>query len=190
MASANFIDLPYLKANTAITGNVDATELLPFIQEAQSVWIQDLIGTRLYEKLQNDIAAVDASPSVALPATSLTLLNKIAPALSYYTLYTALPFIFLKLKNKGVMKNANPETGAQSASMQEVNFLRESVLGSAKFHGERVVTFLCNKSEDYPEYRTQGDDADIYPRGTAYDNFGIYTGPSKAEFKELKKYIG
>ena len=187
---AQFITVDYLKSNTAITGNVDATELVPFLGEAQDVFLQDLLGTRLYEKLQDDIIATNASPVVPLPELSEALLNKIAPSLAHYTLYVALPFIFLKLKNKGVLKNASVDTGAQSASLQEVNFLRSNVLTSAKFHGERVVTYLCNHSEDYPEYRTQGTDADIYPRGTAYDNFGIYTGPSKTELQELKKYLG
>ena len=190
---AQFISLEYLKSNTAISGNVDPSELLPFITEAQNIYIQELLGTRLYNQLVEAVYNLNyASPVQALTNEQINLLNVIQPCLAYYTMYVSIPFTMIKWKNKGLQKGNNPETGSVSAELRETQYLRENILTSAKFYADRVATFLCNNSADYPFYTSQGTKADIYPKST--NSFGFYLGSSgelsDAEKSYLRKFIG
>ena len=46
--SALFIDDQYLKDYTPLGKSVDINEIYPFVEEAQNVYIQDVLGTPLY----------------------------------------------------------------------------------------------------------------------------------------------
>jgi hypothetical protein len=190
---AQFINLTYLKKNTAISGNVDPAELLPHIQEAQDMHIQEILGSKLYKELVSAVyESIYGSPIVALTDKQKSLLDLLQPTLAYYTMYVALPFNMVKWKNKGLQKNSNPETGSSSAELREMQYLRENVMNSAKFYSDRVIKFLCNHSADYPSYNSQGTDPDIYPK--TVNSFGFFLGSKGGlsdEYKRfLKKYIG
>ncbi len=187
--TAEFISIDFLKAQTVISGNVDAEELKPWIIQAQDVYIQDILGSNLYNTLSAEIIAESVS------TVNETLLNKIAPALAYYTFYLALPFLMIKVKNKGLLKNNDPITGSISAELREMQFLRDEVMTMAQFHGERIVTFLCNYSSDYPTYLNAGSKPDVIAKGTAYDHYGFSTfdsglSSSEAERRIINKYFG
>lgn len=190
---AQFISLEYLKSNTAISGNVDPAELLPFITEAQNIYIQELLGTRLYNQLVLAVYNLNyASPVEPLSQPQIDLLNIIQPCLAYYTMYVSIPFTMIKWKNKGLQKGANPETGSVSAELIETKYLRENILTTAKFYADRIVAFLCNHNEDYPYYNNQGSNADIYPK--TVNSFGFYLGTSDElsdkDKDYLRKFIG
>ncbi len=187
MANAEFISIEYLKKETVISGNVDVEELKPHVIVAQEMYIQDLLGSNLYNTLVAEIIADTVT------AENIILLNKIAPALSYYTFYIAMPFLMIKVKNKGLLKSSDPNTGSNSIELREMTFLQEKVLNYAEFHGERLVRFLCNNSADYPTYLNSGTDPDMVARGTAYTDFGFYidnTISTEEERKILRKYLG
>jgi len=190
---AQFIDINYLRKQTAIAGNVDATELLPFIAEAQSMYIQELIGTKLYEELIEAVYnSTLGSPVIPLTTDQINLLNKIQPSLAYYTMYVGMPFTMVKWKNKGLQKNSSNDTGGTFPELREMQYLRENVLNTAKFYADRITKFLCNYSELYPSYTNQGQNADIYPKSAG--SMGFYTGNSNglsdAEKQYLKSFIG
>jgi len=48
-----FISETKLKENTAITENTDSSELRFCIQQAQQIFLQESLGTNLYQKLQD-----------------------------------------------------------------------------------------------------------------------------------------
>jgi hypothetical protein len=51
MANAFFISETYLKDNTPLSRNIDMVELYPFAKTAEEVYIQEAIGTNLYDDL-------------------------------------------------------------------------------------------------------------------------------------------
>ena len=59
MATVLFISQDRLKTSTALNYNIDTEYLLPFVKIAQDKHLQAILGTKLYEKLENDIAGVD-----------------------------------------------------------------------------------------------------------------------------------
>ena len=55
MATALFIKRDDLVRNTFLSGNVDTDKFIQFIKIAQEIHVQQYLGTRLYEKISNDI---------------------------------------------------------------------------------------------------------------------------------------
>ena len=165
MALAEFIDIDYLKKQTAITANVDAITLEPFIYVAQQKYIKDLIGSALYNELQTQIVSGTTTQA------NIDLLEQIAPALAWYTYLAAYPYIGIKTKNKGNM--ISNDSYATSIDLEGTKFMMDNIESTARFLGERVVKFLVNYSKNYPSYTNQGENPDIYPKSSAYRR-GIY----------------
>ena len=57
MPTALWIKREDLVRQTALGGNVDSDKFLQFIKVAQEIHIQNFTGTRLYDKISNDILA-------------------------------------------------------------------------------------------------------------------------------------
>ena len=161
-----FVNEDKLKSSTAINYNVDTAFLLPFLKIAQDKHLQIILGTKLYDKLQNDIAGVDGA---TLTGNYKTLVDDyIQDAIIHYALVEALPFISFQIKN-GSITQKNSENGT-AATRQDVDYLVQKERDSAEFYGQRIVEYLCNDSSSFPEY-SQNTGADLNPISNAY-----YTG--------------
>jgi hypothetical protein len=57
MATALWIKREDLVRNTAIGGNVDTDKFIQFIKIAQEIHLQNYTGTKLYDKISDDIIA-------------------------------------------------------------------------------------------------------------------------------------
>ena len=161
-----FVNEDKLKSSTAINYNVDTAFLLPFLKIAQDKHLQIILGTKLYDKLQNDIAGV---ADATLTGVYKTLVDDyIQDAIIHYALVEALPFISFQIKN-GSITQKNSENGT-AATRQDVDYLVQKERDSAEFYGQRIVEYLCNDSSSFPEY-SQNTGADLNPISNAY-----YTG--------------
>jgi predicted glycosyl hydrolase (DUF1957 family) len=158
-----FVNEDKLKSSTAINYNVDTAFLLPFLKIAQDKHLQIILGTKLYDKLQNDISA----GSLTNPYKTLVD-DYIQDAIIHYALVEALPFISFQIKN-GSITQKNSENGT-AATRQDVDYLVQKERDSAEFYGQRIVEYLCNDSGSFPEY-SQNTGADLNPISNAY-----YTG--------------
>ena len=158
-----FVNEDKLKSSTAINYNVDTAFLLPFLKIAQDKHLQIILGTKLYDKLQTEIAA----GTLALQYKTLVD-DYIQDAIIHYALVEALPFISFQIKN-GSITQKNSENGT-AATRQDVDYLVQKERNSAEFYGQRIVEYLCNDSSSFPEY-SQNTGADLNPISNAY-----YTG--------------
>ena len=161
-----FVNEDKLKSSTAINYNVDTAFLLPFLKIAQDKHLQIILGTKLYDKLQDDIAGVDGATLTGVYKTLVD--DYIQDAIIHYALVEALPFISFQIKN-GSITQKNSENGT-AATRQDVDYLVQKERDSAEFYGQRIVEYLCNDSSSFPEY-SQNTGADLNPISNAY-----YTG--------------
>lgn len=161
-----FVNEDKLKSSTAINYNVDTAFLLPFLKIAQDKHLQIILGTKLYDKLQNDIAGVEGATLTGVYKTLVD--DYIQDAIIHYALVEALPFISFQIKN-GSITQKNSENGT-AATRQDVDYLVQKERDSAEFYGQRIVEYLCNDSSSFPEY-SQNTGADLNPISNAY-----YTG--------------
>ena len=164
MAYVLFISEDKLKDSTAINMNVDVNFLLPYVRIAQKKYIETKLGTNLFEAIQLMISG----GTIGLPANAnyKTLLDDyIADVLVHYAFYEVLPFLRYKVQNNNVVsktaENSNP------LSRTEAQDLRSEISNTAQFYTERLVDYLCNNNNLFPEYSTNTG-SDVNPDSNAY----------------------
>ena len=152
MALAILISEQRVKQITNLDDNVRVDEITPFIIQAQDLYLQDTLGTKLFNRLKDGVVAND------LNADEQTLLNDyIGSMLANYALYLMLPGLKYKLVEKGIVSGQSEETGA--TSLDELKYLRQTVLDTAEFYDKRLRQFLCDvDSGTYPQYDSPGND--------------------------------
>jgi len=152
---ALFISRTDLVKNTIIDGNVDTDKFIQFISIAQDIHIQNYLGTKLYEKIENDII------NDTLTGDYLKLVTDyIQPMLIHYAMVDYLPFAAYQVKNGGVFKH-NSEN-AETVSKDEVDFLIQKERDFAEYYTRRFVDYICFDNTKFPEY-TENQESDVYP---------------------------
>jgi hypothetical protein len=150
---AFFIDETYLKDNSPLSGNVDIAEIYPYAKVCEEIYIQEAIGTSLF----NDLAAkIILDEDLSGYPNELILVKKIREAVLWYTVYKALPFISIKVRNIGLVK----QTGENltSADSQDVKDLRHECKINGDFFLKRVQDYLCDFGDLFSAYTCGVDD--------------------------------
>lgn len=166
-----------LKQWTSLDNNTRDEEITPSILDAQNVYIQQTLGTPLFNRLKDGIL------NNTLNADEITLLNEyIAPALMQYALYLILPNIKYKIVEKGILNGTSEET--QPTTLDELKYLRQSILDLAQFYDTRLREYLCDvPSSTFPLYTNPtAKDGMLPDKRTAY-NSGLVTN-----FRRYDKY--
>lgn len=145
-AYAFFISETYLKNNSPLSGNIDIAEIYPFAKTAEDIYIQQAIGTCLYDRL---IESLTNSPPDTT-ANETILLKKIRKALVWYTAFDALPFLAIKIRNIGVVKQTGENL--ESSAREDVSYLRNLLKDKADEYMKLVQLYLCENSDLFPEY--------------------------------------
>lgn len=147
---AYFVTEDYIKQNSPLTGNVDPEDIFPYVKTAQDIYIKDKLGSALYDELMNAVTANAGSPSVPFTTDQITLLKMVRDALVWYSCYEGLPFIAIKMRNKGVIKTAGDF--ATNADLTETKYLRADLKEKGDYYIQRVIDYLCKYSSLYPNY--------------------------------------
>ena len=166
MSYVLFISEDKLKDSTAINLNVDVNLLLPYVRQAQKLYVETKLGTDLNQKLKDLIVA----GTVNLPANAAykTLLDDyIGDMLPNWALYNCIPYLRFKVEN-GNIYSKNSETGT-ALTTEEAQHLREEVRNTAEYYTERMIDYICNNNSLFPEYNTNTG-ADVNPDDNAYYN--------------------
>lgn len=160
MATALFISRTDIVKNSIIDGNVDTDKFIQFIKIAQTIDIQNLLGTDLYNKISADITS-GAAGGAGLTGNYLTLVNTyVQPTLIWFAQMNYIPFAAYQIKNGGVFKHSS-ET-AQNVDKNEVDYLVAKAREYANYYSKRLVDYLCFNNNLFPEYNSNTNE-DIYP---------------------------
>jgi hypothetical protein len=152
---ALFISRTDLVKNTIMDGNVDTDKFIQFIKIAQEIHIQNYLGTKLYERIENDIL------NDTLTGDYETLVLKfLQPMLIHYAMVDYLPFAAYQLKNGGVFKHSSEN--AETVSKDEVDFLIQKERDFAEYYTRRFVDYICFNNTKFPEYM-DNQSPDVYP---------------------------
>ena len=155
MATALFIKREDIVRNTALGGNVDTDKFIQFIKIAQQIHITNYLGTKLYDKISNDILAS------SLTGDYLALVNDyVQPMLIHLAMMEYLPFAAYTIANGGVYKH-NSENST-SVEKGEVDFLIEKERKIAEYYVQRFLDYMTFNQSLFPEYNSNTNE-DIYP---------------------------
>lgn len=156
MATALFITRNDLVKNSILNGNVDTDKFIQFIKIAQQMHIQNYLGTKLYDKISNDIIAG------TLTGDYLDLVNEyIQPMLIHFAMVDYLPFAAYEVKNNGLLKHRSENS--ETPTKDEIDFLTQKYRNFADFYTRRFIDYMAfNAPTKFPEYNENVND-DMYP---------------------------
>jgi len=144
--------------NTPLGGAIDADALLPFIRTAQEKYILNILGTVLYNKLQDDIEAETAFTGIYEELVT----DYVKPTLIWYGCVEYIPFSAVQFKSNGAVKQQS-ETGI-SPSKTEVDYLLNKALSNAEYYSTRLQDYLIAYSSQIPQFlESVGNSTQIYP---------------------------
>lgn len=165
MERVYLISCDYLKSHTTINNNVDNNLLNSAIWEAQSIHIQQTIGTRLYDKLIKLVKTGDIhNPNFSW--YKLLLEDYIMDAVAYWAFYECLPYVRFKVVNKGV--ESQYSEWSSNTDSQELNRLQEAIGNKAEFYTRRLSDFILENRQYYPEYLQNNRIDEMHPDGGEY----------------------
>ena len=125
MAFGLFISRNDIIKTTPLQGAIDADKLLPFIKTAQPKYIENLLGTVLYNKLQNDVES--QTPFTGYYET--LMVDYVKPTLIWYSCVEYIPFSGVQFKSEGAVKHKSEQSEAVSKS--EIDYLIQKAQDNA-----------------------------------------------------------
>jgi hypothetical protein len=171
MKNTLFISVSSIKERTGLHANVDDKLVLPEIKTAQDMYIHPLLGSALYERLQNGI------DNNNLTADEVALLdNFVTDTLIYYVLSELPTGLSYQFYNKGLVRKTSDNT--DQPQMQDLLDISARYRKRAEFYAERMVKFLKQNAAQgkYNLYLNPGSGLDaIHPDNSAYSTT-IYLG--------------
>ena len=182
-----FIDEDTIKQKSTVNANVDPKLIGPSIKYCQDVYLEPVLGTNLFRKIQADIESTGTTTG-----DYKTLLdNYILDVLTYYVLSELPMALGYKFFNKNVLKkNSENSTDAQNFELQQlVKWYRNK----AEYYESQLMRYLVTESGITPykfvEYvQTPGRCDYINPKKRPYAS-SIYLGnpgpARKPTFAEL-----
>lgn len=133
---------------TDINNNVDTELIKNNIRISQDYYLQQTIGTKLYEKLMDDVQ------NNTLAGYYATLLNDyVQDYLLYCTYYETLESIYLRPRNNGLLR---PNGGENSDPVDKdiYNMKRQSIENKMTFYNEKLTQYIIEEEVNFPELAT------------------------------------
>jgi hypothetical protein len=167
MAYALLISTEDVKKFTITNGNLDADDFIEYIKISQDITIQNYLGTKLYEKLQ-ELILNDEINNEEFEDYKILLVTYIKPMLIHWAMVYYLPFAAYTLSNKGLFKHTSEN--ATNVDKAEVDYLVEKERDIAESYTQRFIDFMCFNQSTYPEYNSNNNE-DVNP-----DTNNFYNG--------------
>ena len=144
-----FITIEELK-QTTFNANLDNEYIAPALEEAQSIYLREIIGDLLYNSITNKI------DSETLSGKYLTLVNQyIKPYLTYKVQSVIVIPLNNKTRNAGIINQY--DQGFNTSTMKDTAYLADYYNSRAEFYANRLTTYLQKNATDFPEYGYSDD---------------------------------
>lgn len=161
MSKVYLISEQTLKSETIMNDNVGNEYIGPAIETSQDIYLQQLIGTELLEKLYNSVSNNSISNDYK------TLLDDyITNYLKYKVLAEITIPLAYKYRNSGIVQTTGDHY--QQSTMKDAITVQSHYETRATFYAERMTKYLCANSDKFPEYRSTRDSADMMADADAY----------------------
>lgn len=145
---ALFISEAFIKNNTEIDDNVSVKQLLPTVFWCQKAYIERVLGSVLYEKIEDDIIADTLTGSYQTLVESY-----IADALVSWFMMEVQIALLYNYRNKST--DTGNTTWSQPIDNSEVRFLKDQYKKRADYFTDRLEAYLCANSSTFTEYSQQ-----------------------------------
>ncbi|KAA6347894.1 hypothetical protein EZS27_004674 [termite gut metagenome] len=134
-----------LKLYSPFPENFETEAVIPFVNIAQKLFLEEVLGLPLVAELKVQIKDND------LTEENSTLIVEIAPALSLYSYYEFLPFGWAKILNKSL--TVKESENSKAVSISDMSQLRLIIKNDADVFLRKLIDFLCSCKENYPLWK-------------------------------------
>ena len=165
------ITVEELKADGFINQNLENEYLYSAIDEAQDIFLREIIGDSLYETLQNKLSEANID---GVYQTLLDIYVKIY--LKYKVLALLCVPLNFKLRNIGIAQQFSNEVN--TTSLEDTKYIQNYYENKADFYANRLTKFL--QTNDIPEYKCSCNQ--ITEPNELHPVSSIYLGNSKKRF--------
>ena len=150
-----------LKDETVLNDNLGSEFIGPAIETSQDIYLQEVIGSMLLDKLYEDVA------NDTLDGQYKTLLDDyITPFLKFKILSEIVIPMSYKYRNSGLVQSAGEHY--QQSTMRDATMVQNHYEQRATFYHQRLTKYLNANSSQFPEYRNTRDNADMMADGDSY----------------------
>jgi hypothetical protein len=158
-----FVSEQRVKDFTPLNANVDSSELRWGISQAQTIFIQESLGTRLFEKMGELVQTNDIEDPQYIRYKEL-LNNYIQPTLIWYSYYMLLDSFFVKTVNIGLQQYRSEQSNP--IGIKELQYLKDNAKNNAEFNDNLMRRYLVFNSSWFPEYTEYKNPEDLMPEMT------------------------
>jgi hypothetical protein len=157
------------KERTGASNNIDGKQIFPMVKVAGDMFIQPVLGSTLYKRLQTGIVAKN------LNAYETTLIDDyITDALIWYTMSMLPMSMGYQLFSKGFLQKTSDDSVTPSRA--DLELIEQKYKSMAEFYSNRMVKYLQENYTLYSEYLNYGMGLDvIFPEKKVYTS-PIYLG--------------
>jgi hypothetical protein len=135
------------KQYIVIDENTSMDSLRPYIQEAEQLFLLDLLGQEFYDEFKAAYEGSVAETPVELTEANAALLPYIQRCLAYYTQLLAIPNLSVTFGDLGARQHRSLES--ESAPRWKEEKLLFHALKSGDTHADKLLSFLEENSDDY-----------------------------------------
>lgn len=168
---ALFVSEEKLKAFTSVNENVSPKDLIPYILQAQDIYLQNYIGATYYMKLKQQVVNNTVTSN-----NQFILDNYIGSAVCNFGLFMAMPFLKYKIFNKSIVSPTSESS--ESITLEELQFLMDQVRSAGETYMKRCIEWMVLHPGDFPDYITPNVlDGQLPERGNPY--FGALVTPKQ-----------
>ena len=154
-----------LKSFSDIDPNVTSSVLLPFVSLSQQLTLEYIIGRPYYVELLQQI--VDGS--ISANTTNYNFLNYFCKPLLIWDSYKlALPSIWMRIRNNGIVNTEN------SVSVKEMEWQQARADSTSQFFQERMRQEIIFNSQFYPLCFNYTSSQGLFPHLTKNYNMNIH----------------
>lgn len=145
MTNILLISEDFIKSNSNLNDNAFGKNLLPAIRQAQDLYLQQIIGSILYDKI---ISLVDEG-TIGDPENAIykeLLDNYIRSYLLYQTLVQIVPMLSVKLSNYGATLSSDQYL--VNLSQKDAELIEKEYSIIADFYCRRLQEYILNYSKE------------------------------------------
>lgn len=153
--------------NSVLNANIDSEYIEPAINEAEDVYLREILGDNLYETI------LDKIDTETLADKYLELVDHyIKPYLTYKVQSLMVVPVNFKLRNAGVIQQYGQDF--QTTGVEDTAYMMNYYNGKAEFYANRIERYLEKNFGELPEY-TETEDNITNPT-TSQTACGIFLG--------------
>lgn len=157
-----FVSEEKLKSFSSVNQNVSPLELVPYILQAQDIYLQNYIGATYYMSLKHKVL----TGTVTGPDQFL-MDNYIGNALVNWGLMLATPFLKYKFYNKSILSPTSES--ADSITLEELKFIQDQLRDVAETYTKRMIEWMVLHPGDYSDFIAPNPlDGQLPERGSPY----------------------